>query len=129
MNLPRTDRPEHPDPEELGHAIAELGDEVWVAVRRATGGPQPVAAIYLLERAKGRSTAVRPIEASSRHLLAHALGFRHLPGRAQSRFRLLGDLAAETSMYRLESDLVSGPAQLVDLVQGPARERAMAQAG
>jgi hypothetical protein len=124
MNLPAG------APAPPGQALAAIGGETWVAVDRAASEPAPVAAVCLIDRRPGARPAVVPGPASPLDLLVHGLRSGNAPGRRQSRFELLSDLAAQTPAYVLEADTRTTAAEMADLLENavPALARAHAEA-
>ncbi|MDQ3586759.1 MAG: hypothetical protein M3375_00165 [Actinomycetota bacterium] len=116
MNLPLAGA-ETPPPAQIGVALAAFDDEAWVAVRAHATEPRPVARIYLLARQAGLGLGLDLLQPSPMHLIPHVLTGGGPDERMTSRFELLGDLAAQSPIYRLSAPLEVGVAQLVDLVE------------
>jgi hypothetical protein len=114
MNLPVGNGRQAID--ELGDPLATFGDEAWVAVRNASSGPRPLIAVCLLDRRPGLPSELVRLSVTPLHLLPHSLGFA-LPGRAETRFTMFGELAHGTPVFRLRSDPSTEPAALADLVE------------
>ena len=94
--------------------------ETWVSVARVSDGPVRLGAIFFLHRGEQHSgVQARALAPSPLPVLAHLLGFPHLPGEA-ARFHAAADLAATTPMYDLETDLATTPAELAGLVERTA---------
>ena len=101
----------------LGHTVAAIEGDAWVAVARACRTPRPLAAIVKLVREHGRATALTPIEGSSLPLLAQSLGTGDSAARTRSRFELMSDVAATVPAFVLEADPAEPPSVLADLVE------------
>ena len=123
MNLP-TGAPAPP-----GRALAVIGAETWLAVKRVAAGPAAVAAVCLLDRRPGATLAVVPGPASPLDLLAHGLRSGSAPERRQARFELLADLAAQADAYVLEADVHTPAAELADALEAGIPALARQHAG
>jgi hypothetical protein len=109
MNLPLT------GPADLGREIARFPDERWVALDRVARGPQPLAAICLLERRPGAELSAERRPSTPVDLLPHV--FQGGPRGAAARFELLSDLVTEVPAFRLAADVHVPPAELADAVE------------
>lgn len=116
MNFPLA-HPEGFSATELGTVHAIFGSEAWVAVRDAATGPRPLAAVHLLDRRPGLRAGVDLLPPSPVHLLPHALTGGGSPERIADRFEVLGDVVAQTPVYRLRADPQTSVSQLADLVE------------
>jgi hypothetical protein len=79
----------------VGEAIADLGDEVWLAVTGADA-ELPLAGIMWLD-------APGTADPDWRRLLAQLLRYPRTPERERKRFELAADLAAAVPMLRLDA--------------------------
>lgn len=116
MNLPLAGAQTAP-PTQIGVALAVFDEEAWVAVRAHASEPRPVARIYLLARQAGLGLGLDLLQPSPMHLLPHVLTGGGSDERMTSRFELLGDLVAQSPIYRLRAPPEIGVAQLADVVE------------
>jgi hypothetical protein len=92
-------------------------DERWVAVERVSGGPAPLAGIFLLERDERHHGArVHRLSPSPLPLLPHLVLFRHRVD-AGAGFRFAADLATAVPLFGIEADPAATPAELAALVE------------
>jgi hypothetical protein len=92
-----------------GCAVEEVGEPLdvpteegtsWVHVRDAGGEPQPLSAIFILDRR--REGDLQPLrETAHGRLLPHMLSLDRQPARALARFGLLQELVGRTPVYGL----------------------------
>ncbi len=117
MNFP-LDHPEGFAAGDLGTVQAVVGSEAWLAVRHAAAAPCRVTAIHLLVRRPGLRPGLELVPSSPMPLLEHILGDIGSTDRMVSRFELLADLVAETTVYRLLADPATPVSRLAELVEG-----------
>jgi hypothetical protein len=116
MNL-ALDHPGSLDPRELGMTLAIFGKERWLVPHRRTEHTRPVRALCLLERRPDLSPGARAVPANPLLLAPHMLGLSTAAERRRSRFHLYADLVDHVALVRLNGDLHSTPAELVDLLE------------
>jgi hypothetical protein len=88
--------------EEVGEllAVSTEQERSLVQVGRTSGDPQPLSAIFILDR--GSRAALQPLQETAHgRLLPHMLSLDRRPARALSRFALLRKLVEQTPVYRL----------------------------
>ena len=103
---------------DVGPLIARLGDERWVAVRRAVPGPLPLGAVIVLRRAPGPTGMRRqPPPDGVLTLEAHSVSLPGLPRiHAQRRFEVLADVAARVPVVELEVARAAAPDAVAGVV-------------
>jgi hypothetical protein len=112
INLPRQFAPA----DVAARPIADFGDERWVEVEPVSPGARPLAAVVIVDRARGHEAACARVEATTLELLPHALGLPHLEERVRRRFELFSRVAATTPVLHLTADLDVPTGELADLV-------------
>ncbi|HEY2054834.1 MAG TPA: hypothetical protein VGH14_12955 [Solirubrobacterales bacterium] len=86
----------------------------WVAIAGAMTEPSPVAAVVLLERARGSLLGAWPIDPSPLALAPFMLGLPDDDGRDADRFALYADLVEDARLVRLTAGAGNGPADLAE---------------
>lgn len=109
---------------DLGHTLAMLAGERWVAAADVARVPCPVRAVCLLERSRGLPLDVQALSANPLHLSPYILG---LPGdveRERRKFDLYADLADSAMLMRVTCDVGVGPVYVADLIERALVEQA-----
>jgi hypothetical protein len=107
------------DTSDVGTVLARFEDqgESWVAVKRSSAGPSPVAGILLLERAAGLELGASEIDATVLDVMPHVWGLPHAQEGARERFDAISDIARAARVFRITAGLEVSPASLAALVE------------
>ncbi|MEA2445477.1 MAG: type transport system ATP-binding protein [Thermoleophilales bacterium] len=99
---------------ELGSEVARFDSEgeLWLEIRGPADGPQPLAAVVVLDRGPGKATICRRETASVVDLLAHTTSYKDRSDGLGDQFALFSDLAERTPVFTLEAD-AAAPVQQV----------------
>lgn len=116
MNL-ASDRSFPPGAQDLGTAIAELGEEAWVALDRVAAGPVPLRAVVLLDRRDGAPLGADRIAPSPVALLGHLLDSGPGRERQAQRFERVSDVAQRIPILHLHAATDVLPSTLADVLE------------
>lgn len=95
--------------------ISSLGEERWIAVP-VSPQPQPLAALIVLNRGPGLTTALHRSERPLTALMQSLLCFPRTRARERARFELAGAIAAHVPVWELNADSAVDPETLVRLL-------------
>lgn len=105
------------DSDDLGETLASLAGERWLAVRRASSGRRPVAAVVTLQRGPGFPLEAKPLYGTPLALAPYMLGLPDDDGRHASRFALYADLVESVPLIQITGGSGDRPAALADTLE------------
>lgn len=109
-----------------GERLADVGDEVWMSVRRFAREPLPMRALVLLRRDGDGPARAEPLALTPLDLLPHGVGFVATRERERERFELLADVAATVPAMTLTAAPSVPAAELADELLRAVRTPAVA---
>jgi hypothetical protein len=91
-------------------------DETWMSVEHAADGPEPLGAVFVLDRQGQGEPRIERIDPSPFTLMTHAWGLKSAGPRAQQSFENYAEMARATPAYRLSAGSDASPAMIAELV-------------
>jgi hypothetical protein len=113
-------------PRELLHTMSGHGreiahfpdqDETWMSIEHAADGPEPLKAVFVLERQGQGEPRVERLDPSPFPLMAHAWGLERTGPRAQRSFETYTELARAAPAYHLSVGADASPAMIAEIVR------------
>jgi hypothetical protein len=108
---------EDPSVRGMGHTLAVLAGERWVAAASLGLEARPVRAVCLLERRRGLALAAELLPPSPLLLAPYMLGLSENVERERRRFEVYADLIDGARLVSLTAGLHHPPAELGDLLE------------
>ena len=109
--------PPHPG----SRVLAQLEDELWLALDDGVTAPVSLHALILLDRSPGAQLRLEAIEPTLWELLPHTMYFGGSPASWALSFAAAADLAAGVPVMRLSAPPEATPAQLADAIMKELR--------
>lgn len=114
---------------DIGHTLAVLAGERWVAAHSLGQVARPVRAVCLLERGRGLALAAEVLPPSPLLLAPYMLGLPESAERERRRFELYADLMQGARLISLTAGLQHRPAELADLLESALTGEPLIAAG
>jgi len=91
-------------------------DETWMSIEHTATGPEPLEAVFVLDRQGRGEPRVERLDPSPFTLMAHAWGIQSTGPRARQSFENYAELSRGTPAYHLRAGSGASPATIAEMV-------------